>query len=143
MCRDTQTLNWLYFSSARLYKRVVIQCHRSLDKTLAGYMVFDITRIHPSDGGIMKLVDICIKNSDPRVLASLTSYAIGEGKHHNCALLIVWADNQETENYFRSTFAMSMPGKYYRYVKCSDPHGTHSEEDNHCTVCLPMIYPPQ
>ena len=143
MSRDAQTLNWLYFSSARLYKRVVIQCHRSLDKTLAGYMVFDITRIQPSDGGIMKLVDICIKNTDPRVLASLTSYAIGEGKHHNCALLIVWADNQETENYFRSTFTMSMPGKYYRYIKFSDPDGVHSDGDNHYTVCLPMIYPPQ
>jgi len=143
MSRDAQTLNWLYFSSARLYKRVVIQCHRSLDKTLAGYMVFDITRIQPSDGGIMKLVDICIKNTDPRVLASLTSYAIGEGKHHNCALLIVWADNQETENYFRSTFTMSMPGKYYRYIKFSDPHVINSDGDNHYNVCLPMIYPPQ
>ena len=91
----------------------------------------------------MKLMDICVENSDPRVLASITSYAIEIGKQHNCALLIVWADNQETEKYFRSTFAMRMPGKYYRYVKFSDPHGISSDEDNHYTICLPMIYPPQ
>ncbi|MDD1696133.1 MAG: hypothetical protein LUQ54_04470 [Methanoregula sp.] len=143
MSRDAQTLNWLYFSSARMYKRVVIQCHRSRDKILAGYMVFDIIRLQPSDEGIMKLMDICITNSDPGVLASLTSFAIGTGKQHNCPLMIVWADNQETENYFRNTFTMSMPGKYYRYVKFSDPHSTNSAGDDHCTVCLPMIYPPQ
>ncbi len=74
-------------------------------------MVFDIIRIKPSDEAIMKLMDICIENSDPRVLASLTSYAIEIGKQHNAALLIVWADNQETENYFRSTFCDENPGK--------------------------------
>lgn len=106
-------------------------------------MVFDIIRIQPSDEGIMKLVDMCVPDSDPRVLASLTSFAVGMGKQHTCPLMIVWADNQETENYFRRTFTMSMPGKYYRYVKFSDYHGTRPGGTDHATVCLPMIYPPQ
>jgi len=143
LSRDTKTLNWLYFSSARKYTRVVIQCHRSRDKTLAGYMVFDIQRMNPSDDGIMNLMDICVQNNDPDVLASLISYAVKIGKQNNAALLIVWADNQETENYFKSMFSMSIPAKYFRYVRFSDPQGIKSYGDNHGNVCLPMIYPPQ
>jgi hypothetical protein len=143
LSRDTKTLNWLYFSSARLYKRVVIQCHRSQDKTLAGYMVFDVQRIRPSDDGIMKLMDMCIENNDPKVLASLTSYAIKIGKQNNAALLVVWANNQETEKYFRSTIAMRMSAKYYRHFRFSDSYEINSGGDNDGTVCLPMIYAPQ
>jgi hypothetical protein len=143
MSRDTKTLNWLYFSQARLYPRVVIQCRRSVDKTLAGYMVFDIQRTNPSDDGIMKLMDICIVNNDHDVLASLLSYAIKIGKQNNAALLVVWADNPETEIYLKNMFTIRMPGKYHRYVKFSDLHGSKSLEDDHGTICLPMIYPPQ
>ena len=143
LSRDTKTLNWLYFSSARLYKRLVIQCHRSRDKKLAGYMVFDIQRMKPSDEGIMYLMDMCIENSDPRVLASLTSYASEIGKQNNAVVLIVWANNPETEKYFSSMFIMRMTAKHYRHFRFSDPHEINSGRDNHGTVCLPMIYPPQ
>jgi hypothetical protein len=143
LSRDIKTLNWLYFSQARIYPRVVIQCHRSGDKTLGGYMVFDIQRTNQSDDGIMKLVDICIENNDPDILASLLSYAIEIGKQNNAPLLVVWSDNPQTENYFQSMFTIRMPGKYYRYVKFSDVHSVKSTDDDHGTVCMPMIYPPQ
>ena len=143
LSRDTETLNWLYFSSARLYKRVVIQCHRSRDSALAGYMVFDLIRIHPADEAIMKLMDMCVHDSDPEVLASLTSYAIRTGEENNAALLIVWAHDQETEQYFNSAFAIRMHKKYYRYVRFSDTYRAGTGGDNYSTVCLPMIYPPQ
>jgi hypothetical protein len=143
LSRDRETLNWLYFSPARLYKRVVIQCHRSRDKTLAGYMVFDVIRINPSDVGILKLVDICVENSDPDVLASLTAHAITTGKENNAALLIVWAHDRETENYFKSTFTIRMPGIYYRYIRFTGSPDTRPGGDHYGTVCLPMIYPPQ
>ena len=143
LSRDTKTLNWLYFSSARANKRVVFQCHRSRDKTLAGYMVFDFERINPSGEGIMNLMDICIENNDPHVLASLTSFAIETGKQNNAALLVVWANNQETETYFRRTFTMRMNVHHYRYIRFSEPSAMNSGRDNYHTVCPPMIFPPQ
>ena len=143
LSRDTKTLNWLYFSSARCNKRVVIQCHRSPNKTLAGYMVFDIQRMKPSDVGTMNLMDMCIENNDPKVLASLTSCAIELGKQNNAALLVVWANNQETERYFHSTFTMRMTAKHYRYVRFSDLHEINLGGYNHGNVCLPLIFPPQ
>jgi ABC-type tungstate transport system permease subunit len=106
-------------------------------------MVFDVIRVNPSDVGILKLVDICVENSDPDVLASLTAHAITTGKQHNAALLIVWAHDQETENYFKSTFAIRMPGIYYRYIRFSGSPDARPGGDHYGTVCLPMIYPPQ
>jgi len=143
LSRDTKTLNWLYFSSARPYRSVVIQCHRLSDKTLAGYMVFDFVRLKMSNVQIMQLADICIKNDDPQVLASLTSFAIDLGKQHNAALLSFWANSPETETYFRSTFTMRRAAHHYRYIRFSDTVKMHSGRDTHGTVCLPMIYPPQ
>ena len=140
---DMKTLNWLYFSSPLCNKRVVIQCTRSSDKTLAGYMVFDIKRMKPSDEGIMALMDICIENNDPKVIASLLSFAIKTGKQNNAALLTMWANNQETENYFKKIFFMRKTAKNFRYIKYSDPQESHGGMAKECTVCLPMIFPPQ
>jgi hypothetical protein len=106
-------------------------------------MVFDFQRMKPSDEGIMNLMEMCIENNDPRVLASLISYAIEIGKQNNAALLVVWANNQETEKYFRSTFTMRMTAKHYRHFRFSDPHEINSGSDNYGNVCLPMIFPPQ
>ena len=55
MSRDTGTLNWLYFVAGRRYNRTVIQCRRSSDDSLAGYMVFDFPPGKASGGGLMKL----------------------------------------------------------------------------------------
>jgi hypothetical protein len=143
LSRDTKTLNWLYFSSARSYRRVVIQCHRLSDKTLAGYMVFDFLRFNMTGAENMMLTDMCIEHDDPRVLASLTSFAIDFGKQNNAVLLTVWANSPETEKYFRSTFTMRKAAHHYRYIRFSDAETMHSGKDTHGTVCLPMIYPPQ
>ena len=143
LCRDIETMNWLYFSPARFLKRVVIQCHRSRDKTLAGYMVFDIARKKPSGAGSMLLMEMCIGDQDPRVLASLLSCAVETGKQNNAALLVVWADSQETDAFFRSTFTMRRAEKQYRYIKFSDAPGMSSGRDNHGRVCMSLIYPPE
>jgi hypothetical protein len=141
--RDTETLNWLYFPPARFLKRVVIQCHRSRDKALAGYMVFDIAREKPSDPGSMLLVEMCIEDNEPQVLASLLSYALETGKQSNAALLVVWAHSQETDAFFQSTFTMRRAEKQYRYIKFSDAPGMSSGQDNHGNVCMSLIYPPE
>jgi len=143
LSRDPKTLNWLYFSSSKSYKRLVIQCHRACDKTLAGYMVFDLTRNKMLQVGNMQLLDMCIENNDPQVLASLVSFANDLGKQHNAALLIVWANSPEAETYFRSTFIMRRTVQNYRYVRFSNTSEMKSDRDTYTNVCLPMIYPPQ
>jgi len=143
LSRDKKTLNWLYFSSGRSYKRVVIQCHRSRDKTLAGYMVFDLITCKETYTEHMKLVDICIENNDPQVLTSLTSFAIDFGKQNNVAVLSVWANSSETETYFQRAFTMRRAAQHYRYIRFSDTDTMNSGRNTHGIVCLPMIYPPQ
>jgi hypothetical protein len=143
LSRDAKTLNWLYFSSARTYKRVVIQCHRVDDKTLAGYMVFDLIQKKPSDTGRMQLVDMCIKDNDHQVLASLTSFAVQQGKQHNAAVLIIWANSPKTETYFQSKITLRRILRHYRYVRFSATSDIKPDRYNSGNVCLPMIYPPQ
>ena len=140
---DTNTLNWLYFSSARWFTRVVIQCRRSQDNTLAGYMVFDIERRKPSEAGSMRLMEMHIEDADPRVLSSLTTCAVETGKQNNAALLVVWANSPETEAYFRSTFFMRKTIRHYRYLKFSDTPEMRAVREDHGKVCPSLIYPPQ
>jgi hypothetical protein len=143
LSRDTETLNWLYFSPGRLFKRVVIQCLRTHDKSLAGYMVFDVKRIKPSEEGTLQLIDICIQENDPKVIDSLLSFAIEIGKQNNTSLLVVWANSPKTEKHFHRTFTMRRTIKHYRHVRFSDSQKMNSDNRNRGNVCLPMIFPPQ
>ena len=84
-------------------------------------MVFDINQGKPSNARVMELSDICIGDKDPRVLESLLSFAFEIGKQNNAALLLVWADSQETELYFQNAFTLKRNNKHYRYARFSDP----------------------
>jgi hypothetical protein len=143
LSRDAETLNWLYFPKARFLQRVVIQCHRSGDRTLAGYMVFDIARKKPSGPGYMLLMEQCIEDKDPRVLASLLSCALKTGKQQNVALLSVWANSPESDAFFRNRFSLSRAVHDYRYIKFANAAGMSSGKDNHGKVCMSLIYPPE
>ena len=124
--RDTKTLNWLYFSSARLSKRIVIQCRRKSETTLAGYMVFDIQRVKPSDEGTLHLMEMCIENDNPEILESLLSFAIETGKTNRVSLLVVWANSQKTEEYFQKTFSLRRAATKPRYFRFLDTPDTDS-----------------
>lgn len=139
LSRDPETLNWLYFSSGRTNKRFVIQCRRSGDNTLAGYMVFDLIQRLPNMNNL-KLMDVCIDNNDPRALESLISFAIHLGEQHDTALLILWANSPEAENHFRTTITMRRAAQHPRYLRFSDITEKNPDNDH---ICLPMIYPPQ
>jgi hypothetical protein len=143
MSYDTSTLDWLYFSEARWFKRVVIQCRRPRDNHLAGYMVFDIERNKTSDPGNMRLMDMCIADNDPRVLSSLISFAIETGKQNNAALLIIWANTPETDRYFRNTCPLRRVVQHYRYIRFSDNSYVQDLNENRRNVCPSLIYPPQ
>lgn len=137
LLRDTKTLNWIYFSSIQPNQRFVIQCRRSRDSSLAGYMVFDIQRKISSGTGIMQLMDMCLEKHDPRVLASLLAFAIETGKKHSAALLAVWADDPETEMFFGSNFTLRMDAQQHNFIRFS------GIADGNLTVCPSMIAPPR
>jgi len=88
----------------------------------------------------LRLMDMCIDNKDPQVLEALISFALQTGKQHNAALLILWADSPEAENFFRTTVTMRRNAQYPRYLRFSDITEKHPDSDH---VCLTMIYPPQ
>jgi hypothetical protein len=122
---------------------VVIQCRRTQDNTLAGYMVFDIERSKPTEAGSMRLMEMHIEDTDPRVLSSLTSCAVETGKKNNAALLVVWANSPETEAYFRNTFFLRKAARHFRYLKFSDNPEMRAAREPHGKVCPSLIYPPQ
>lgn len=142
LSRDTKTLNWLYFSPNGRYNRVVIQCRKSSDNSLAGYMVFDIIRKQTSETRIMQLMDMCIENNDPKILASLISFAIEIGGLNNAALLVLWANSHETETYFRNTFIMRRVAQNNRVFRFSDTYEMNSGEDYCFKMCSSLIDPP-
>jgi hypothetical protein len=142
LSHDRETLSWLYFSPDRINKRFVIQCSRSRDATLAGYMVFDILPDKPSRGETMQLMEMCIEDKNPQVLRSLLSFAAEIGKQNNATLLVFWSDCPETEKFFRNVFIAKRRAHNYRYVKILEPSEMHSIPTQ-WNVCLSLIYPPQ
>jgi hypothetical protein len=109
-----------------------MQCRRKSDKTLAGYMVFDIQRVKPSDEGTLYLMEMCIENDNPEVLASLLSFAIETGKKNRVSLLMVWANSQKTEEYFKKTFSLkraAMKPRYFRFTDAPDRSSVMKEND--------------
>lgn len=120
LSRDSATLNWLYFTAGRRYNRKVIQCHRTTDHSLVGYMVFDFIPWDASGGGAMQLMDMCIPNDDQQVLASLLSHAIDVGKQNDAPFVLAWADSPAVDRTLRKTFAVAWPAGYRSYVRLSD-----------------------
>lgn len=140
MSRDIKTLNWIYFSSIKPRERIVIQCRRTLDNSLAGYMVFDIIRKKQSETGIMKLMDVCIERNDLRVTTLLLQFAIETGKKNNVSILELWADNPETEIYLKSNFTMRRASQHHNYIKFPDNPEKRPESP---PVSPVMIAPPR
>lgn len=140
LSRDTNTLNWIYFSTIDSTKRVVIQCRRSRDTTLAGYMVFDILLKKTTDMAIMYLMDMCFEDKDPKVMASLISYAIETGRQHKVTLLVVWADSPETETYFGRNFVLRKASQRHNYIRLSQ---ALEENSDSLSICPSLIAPPR
>jgi len=140
LSRDIQTLNWLYFSSIHPNTRIVIQCRRSRDNSLAGYMVFDILRKKDSDVTMMQLMDMCLKQHDPDVLTSLLASAIKIARQHSAALLALWSDSQETEMFLQRNFTLKMSSQQHNFIRVSD---CVKGDVSSLTVCPTMIAPPR
>lgn len=120
LSRDSSTLNWLYFAAGRRYNRKVIQCHRTGDRSLVGYMVFDFLPWDASGGGAMRLMEMCIPNDDQEVFASLLSCAIEVGKQNDAPYLLIWADSPAADRSLRKISTVAWPAEFFSYVKLSD-----------------------
>ena len=120
MSRDPRTLNWLYFVAARRYDRKVIQCRRSADDTLVGYMVFDFSPWSFPGSGAMKLMDMRIAENDPQVLASLVSFAMEVARQNNTPSMRLWADSPEAEAVLRKKTWIKVPVERFSLVRVAD-----------------------
>ena len=140
LSRDIKTLNWIYFSSIEPSQRLVIQCRRTQDNSLAGYMVFDIRRNNPSETAVMKLMDMCIERNDLNVITSLLQFATETAKQNNVPLLELWALEDGTETYLKSNFAVSRAAQHHNFIKISDILEPQSES---LIICPSMIAPPR
>jgi hypothetical protein len=140
MSRDTQTLNWLYFSSIEPSQRVVIQCRRTRDNSLAGYMVFDLQRTTPSETAFMRLMDLCIERNDREVYISLLQFAAKTGKQNNAAVLELWALDEETETYLQNNFTIRRAAQHHNFYRFT---GIPEVQAESLTICPSMIAPPR
>jgi hypothetical protein len=103
-------------------------------------MVFDIMRKTASGAGIMHLMDMCLADPDPCILASLVSCAARTGKERRAALLSIWADSQKTEDYCRDTFTLRMGSIHHNYIKIAEIPGENTDS---LTLCPSIIAPPR
>lgn len=138
--RDVKTLNWIYFSSIKPSQRVVIQCRRMQDNSLAGYMVFDIQRSNPSDTGVMKLMDMCIERNDLSIIHLLLQFAIETGIQNTVAILELWALDDGTERYLDSNLAIKRASQHHNFFRFSD---TLQDQSDSLIICPSLIAPPR
>jgi hypothetical protein len=138
---DVKTLNWLYFSERENNKRIVIQCKRSSDNSLVGYMVFDIYLHNLYREKILHLMEICIEKENLQVLQSLIAFATEIGKQNNINLLILWANSPNIDAYFQSADVLKRSVRTYRYVRLSDSNDM-SKLNNECRkINFSLIWP--
>jgi hypothetical protein len=140
ICYNVKTLNWLYFSKRVSNKRIVIQCRRSRDNSLAGYAVFDI----PPDDQYCKrlqLMDMCIENENFHVLRSLITYATELSKQRNIKLLILWANSPTIETYLQNAVVLKRSIRHYRYIRFLNPDEIRLGENSSQNIYSSLIWP--
>lgn len=140
MMRNIGTLNWIYFSSINPSERIVIQCRRTRDDSLAGYAVFDILRQKPSDTAVMKLMDMCIEDYNFDALTSLLEVALNIAKKNRVPLLELWARDEKTEEFLKTHFPISKPAQHHNFIKFSDAVQQRSIPP---VICPSIIDPPR
>lgn len=140
LSHDIKTLNWIYFSSISQSQRIVIQCRRTLDNSLAGYMVFDLRQKNLSGSAVMKLMDMCVERNDPRVIYSILQYVSEIVKKNNVPLLELWALDAGTETYLKNNFVVCLAAQHHNFIRLSDFLEPQSES---LTICPSLIAPPR
>jgi hypothetical protein len=137
---NLQTLNWLYFSKRVSSRRIVIQCTRSGDNSLAGYAVFDMFLTDQYDNR-MQLMDICIENENLHVFQSLIAYATELSNQHNIKILILWAPSPTIETYLQNAVFLKRSIRHYRYVKFLNSDDIRLGKNSYQKIYSSLIWP--
>jgi|GEM_PF-2902013 len=139
--RDSETLNWLYFSEAVADQRRVIQCVSKKDRKLAGYVVFDIIRFPRIGVKIFRLVDVYIPDPNEHILASLMSFAAEQAKKEKTAALRMWARDQNMERFLREWFKIRRKYDFLYHYKLTIPEGIPADTFAPCEFLPSPIDP--
>ena len=88
----------------------------------------------------MQLMDMCIMNNDPQVLASLISFAIEVGKQNNAPILLLWANSPDTDSSLRKRFRIQWPAGSPSSIKFSE---ILEGDSNAFNIYSSLINPPR
>jgi len=141
LSRDTQTMNWLYFSKAIRHKRRVIQCRNSMDSSLLGYIVFDIITPYNSTSKIFKMVDMFIPNLRRDVIEALISYAIFLGKKEKVAIFSFSTLDNSLYTIFEEYFKFHRTEEDVYFYKFHKNITVPSEEDIYQLISPSLLDP--
>ncbi|MGM0771782.1 MAG: hypothetical protein ACQESU_09285 [Halobacteriota archaeon] len=140
ICRDVETLRWLYFSEAVAEKRYVVKCVDTRNSELVGYFVFDIV-FSEKDIKTMQLKDAYVPQFDKGIILSLIEFSVNLAKKHDVAGLLFWSIDQKMDDILNKRFRIKRKHKkiyMYNFVKEDDNMG----QKGHGGVFVPSSIDP-
>ncbi|SES77056.1 hypothetical protein SAMN04488587_0891 [Methanococcoides vulcani] len=132
LCRDAETLKWLYFSKAVAEKRYVIKCIDTRNDKLVGYFVFDIA-CSEKDIKTMQLKDAYIPQFEEEIVLSLIAFSMDLAKIHNVAASVFWPIDQKMEEILKKLIKIKRKHKHaylYNFVNEDDELDLEGHEDH-------------
>ncbi|WP_135603946.1 hypothetical protein [Methanococcoides sp. NM1] len=132
LCRDAETLKWLYFSKAVAEKRHLIKCIDTRNDELVGYFVFDI-ECSETDIKTMQLKDAYVPQLEEEIILSLIAFSIDLAKRHNAAALAFWPIDQKMNEILKKRIKIKRKHKrayMYKFVNEDDESNLEGHEDH-------------
>ncbi|WP_440952850.1 N-acetyltransferase family protein [Methanococcoides sp. FTZ1] len=123
ICRDADTLRWLYFSDAIAEKRNVIRCIDTRTGELAGYFAVDVPCAE-TDIKIMHLKDAYIPRFEEGIVQSLVEFSIDLAKTYNAAAIAFWSTDQQMDDVLKKRVMVKRRHKHAYLYYFTDREGT-------------------
>lgn len=111
ICRDVDTLKWLYFSDAIAEKRNVIKCIDTRTNELMGYFVVDVPCTE-TDIKIMHLKDAYIPRFEEGIVQSLVEFSIDLAKLYDAAAMAFWSTDQKMDEVLKKRVMIKRKHKH-------------------------------
>lgn len=132
LCRDAETLRWLYFSKAVADKRHLVKCTDTRNDELVAYFVFDI-ECPEKDIKIMKMKDAYIPQFEEDIILSLIEFSMDFAKRHNVAASVFWSINQKMDEILKKRIKIKREHKrpyLYYFVNEEDRLDSQGNEEH-------------
>ncbi|MEL4305926.1 GNAT family N-acetyltransferase [Methanococcoides sp. LMO-2] len=138
ICRDVETLRWLYFSDAIAEKRNVIRCIDTRNDKLVGYFVVDVPCTE-TDIKIMHLKDAYIPLFEEGIVQSLVEFSINLAKSNNAAAMAFWATDQKMDDVLKKRVMIKRKHKHaYLYNFINEDDESELKEQKHEFIPSPI-----